>query len=211
MFVDGEHGPFSVGDLAAALQAVPPEVACVVRVPVGDEAPIKQTLDLGATGVIVPQVNSAEHAEQIVRWSRYAPLGSRGVGLARAHGYGARFAEYLESANDRVSVIVQAEHIDAVNNIDAIAAVEGVDAVLLGPYDLSASMNKMGQVDDPDVVAAIDRVIEACKSAGKPIGMFGVSADALRPYLARGCTLICASLDALLLGNAARRIREQLS
>src|SRR5215510_502427 len=158
LFVDAEHGPLETRELLGILQAVGDKTACIVRVPEAAEVPIKKALDLGAHGIIVPQVNTAEQAAAVVRWSRYAPEGARGVGLARAHGYGARLREYLRDANREIAVIVVAEHAEAVANIEAIARVPGIDAVLLGPYDLSASLGKMGQIDDPGLVAAIRRV-----------------------------------------------------
>src|SRR5512134_3181992 len=158
LFIDGEHGPLETRELNEILQAVGDKTACIVRVPEAAEVPIKRALDLGAHGIIVPQVNTAEQAADVVRWSRYAPDGARGVGLARAHGYGQHFREYLSGANDEIAVIVQAEHARAVDNTAAIARVKGVDAVMLGTYDLSASLGTMGQVDDPVVVAAIRRV-----------------------------------------------------
>lgn len=210
LFIDGEHGPLEPGDLQAILQTVSHKLACVIRVPAAEEAPIKKVLDIGAHGVIVPMVNSADQAAQVVKYSRYAPAGSRGVGLARAHGYGLKFQEYVESANDNISVIVQAEHHLAVENIEAIVQVEGIDAVQLGPYDLSASMGKMGQVDDPEVVAAIDHVIKTCLAANIAIGWFGVTADAVKPYIDRGCSLITASVDTLLLASAGKGILKEL-
>ena len=174
--------------------------------PVRGEAPIKKVLDLGADGVIVPQVNTAAQAAEVVAHARYAPDGSRGVGLARAHGYGYRFQEYVDSANDRIAVIVQAEHADAVENIDEIVKVDGVDAVLLGPYDLAASLGKMGQVDDPVVTQAIDRVTQACLDVDMPLVIFCVTADAVRPYMERGYRLIVAGVDVLFLGNGARKM-----
>ncbi len=203
LFIDGEHGPLEPPEVLAILQTVSHRLACIVRVPAAEEAPIKRMLDLGASGVIVPMVNTAQQAADVVRYARYAPLGARGVGLARAQGYGLRFKEYIESANDTVSVIVQAEHALAVENIEAIVQVEGVDAVQLGPYDLAASMGKMGQVDDPDVVAAVNHVIQTCLAANIAVGCFGVNADAVRTYIDRGCTLVTASVDAILLGRAA--------
>lgn len=210
IFVDAEHGPLETADVAAVLQAVGHATACVVRVPLPAELAIKKALDLGADGVVVPQVNTAEQAAEVVRWSRYAPAGARGIGLARAHGYGFRFADYLANANDEVAVIVQAEHAQAVENIDAIVAVEGVDAVLLGPYDLSASLGLPGRIDHPDVAAAIDHVVAACNAAGMPLGYFGVSAAAVRPLAVRGATLIVAGVDALLLGDAVRDLHAEL-
>lgn len=203
LFIDAEHGPLETADIAAVLQAAGRDSACVVRVPAAAEVPIKKVLDLGADGVIAPQVNTAEQAAEVVRFARYAPEGARGVGLGRAHGYGYRFAEHLASANDAIAVIVQAEHVRAVENIQAIVAVEGVDAVLLGPYDLSASLGRIGQVEHPDVVAALDHVVETCMAAGMPLGFFGVSAEAVQPYVRRGVTLIVAGVDAMLLGDAA--------
>lgn len=210
LFIDGEHGPLETGDLLAILRAVGHRLPCVVRVPVAAEAPIKRSLDLGAAGVIVPMVNTADQARSVVDAARYAPAGSRGVGLARAHGYGLRFREYVSSANDEVAVIVQAEHIHAVENIEAIVAVDGIDAIQLGPYDLAASMGRMGQVEDPAVVEAIDHVIRTCRDAGIAIGWFGVSAASVQPYIERGCKLITAGVDTLLLAEAGRTMLQSL-
>jgi 2-keto-3-deoxy-L-rhamnonate aldolase RhmA len=210
LFIDAEHGPLETRELLGLLQAVSHRVACIVRVPSCDEVAIKKALDLGAHGIIVPQVNSAEQAASAVRFARYPPEGARGVGLARAHGYGARFKEYVESANREIAVIVQAEHARAVESIDAIVRVPGVDAVLLGPYDLSASLGKMGKVDDPAVVAAIGRVTDACRAARMPLGFFGVSAAAVKPYAERGYTLLVAGVDTALLGGAARALLDEL-
>lgn len=210
LFIDGEHGALETGEMSAILQTVGNRIPCVARVPAAEEAPIKKFLDLGAAGIIAPQVNTPEHAAQVVSWARYAPEGSRGVGLGRASGYGMNFKEYLEGANDSVSVIVQAEHIDAVANIEKIVRVPGVDAVLLGPYDLSASMGKMGQVQDTEVVGAIDRVIAACDAVGLPFGYFGVTAEAMKPYIERGCSLIVAGQDTLFLGTAAREMLDAI-
>jgi 2-dehydro-3-deoxyglucarate aldolase len=210
LFIDGEHGPFDMADILVILQAVGDRIACVVRVPVAEETPIKRVLDLGAEGIICPQVNTPELAANVVRWARYAPEGLRGVGVGRAHGYGMKFGEYLDVANDQVTVIVQAEHVQAVENIEAIAATAGVDAVLLGPYDLSASLGKMGLIDDPVVTGAIDRVTEACQAVNMPLGYFGVTADAVRPYAERGYQLIVAGVDTVFLGTAAKRTLSQL-
>ena len=181
LFIDGEHGPLETGDILAILQAVGDRIACIVRVPGAEEVPIKKVLDLGAEGIIVPQVNTVEQAASVVRYARYSPAGSRGVGLSRAHGYGMRFEQYLETANEQIAVIVQAEHVLAVENIESIVKVEGIDAVLVGPYDLAASLGKMGRIDDPAVTDAIEHVSKTCQAAGIPLGCFGLSAAAVRP------------------------------
>jgi 2-dehydro-3-deoxyglucarate aldolase len=210
LFIDAEHGALETRELLAILQAVSHRVACIVRVPAADEVAIKRALDLGAHGIIVPQVNTAEQAASVVRFARYAPDGARGVGLARAHGYGQSFREYLESANREIAVVVQAEHRTAVDNIQSIVQVPGVDAVLLGPYDLSASLGRMGKIDDPAVAAAIRRVTDACKAASMPLGYFGVSAAAVAPYAAQGYTLLVAGVDTTLLGGAAHALLAEL-
>lgn len=210
LFIDGEHGPLETRELGEILQAVSHKTACIVRVPEAADVPIKKALDLGAHGIIVPQVNTAEQAASVVRFARYAPDGARGVGLARAHGYGQRLREYLATANSETAVIVQAEHVQAVENIESIVRVPGVDAVLLGPYDLSASLGKMGQIDDPVVVAAIRRVTDVCRAAGMPLGYFGVTAKAVQPYVALGYTLIVAGVDTLYLGNGAKALLAEL-
>jgi 2-keto-3-deoxy-L-rhamnonate aldolase RhmA len=192
------------------LQAVGNRIPCIVRVPELAEVPIKKVLDLGAAGIIVPQVNTAEQAAQAVAYAKYAPDGTRGVGLARAHGYGMRFHQYMASANEQTLVVVQAEHALAVQNIEAIVKVPGIDAIQLGPYDLSASLGKMGQLEDPAVAAAIDRVISVCRAAGMPLGYFGVNADSVRPYMERGCSLIVAGVDTLFLGSGAARLLADL-
>jgi 2-keto-3-deoxy-L-rhamnonate aldolase RhmA len=210
LFIDGEHGALEIGDIVGILQAVGHRTPCIVRVPSAQEVFIKKVLDLGSAGIIAPQVNTAGEAADVVRWSRYAPSGSRGVGLARAHGYGFGFKDYLQSANDRVTVIVQVESALAVQNIDEISKVEGIDAILLGPYDLSASFGKMGLIDDPVVVDAIGKVTQSCLSAGIPLGYFGVTAEAIQPYIDRGYTLIAGGVDTLFLGSAARKMLSEL-
>jgi 2-dehydro-3-deoxyglucarate aldolase len=209
LFLDAEHGALGTLDLQRLLQGAG-ATPSVVRVEASAEVPIKKALDIGAAGLIAPMVNSAEQAEQVVRWAKYAPLGTRGVGIGRAHGYGMVFQEYVQQANEDVAVIVQAEHIEAVNNIEAIVQVAGVDAVLVGPYDLSASLGRLGEVRHPEVVAAIEHVTQVCQVAQLPLGIFGLSAEAVKPYIERGYTLITVGVDTVLLGSAARHMLKQV-
>jgi len=209
-FLDAEHGVFSARDLQAVIGRVAHRIPCVVRVAASEEVPIKKALDVGAAGIVAPQVNTPSLAESVVQWCKYSPQGVRGVGISRAHGYGFSFDDYVRQANQQIAVIVQAEHIDAVNNIDQIARVEGLDAVLVGPYDLSASLGRIGQVDHPEVVSAIEHVTQVCLDAGVALGIFGVSAEAVKPYLDKGYTLIIASVDTVMLGQAGRTILSEL-
>ena len=210
LFLDGEHGAASSVDWQRVLQAVGGRCACILRVPTCSEACIKKALDIGADGIIVPMVNTAKQARDAVKWTRYPPLGKRGIGLARAQGYGLDFSAYLERANDEIALVLQAEHIDAANNIQAITEVEGVDAIFVGPYDLSASLGKTGQLEDAEVIAAIDRVTQACKQRDLPLGYFGVTAESVMPSVSQGYSLICAGTDADFVTRGARQIIAEL-
>ena len=107
-------------------------------------------------------------------------------------------------------MVVQAEHIKAVENIEAIVQVPGIDSVLIGPYDLSASLGKLGEITDPEVVQAIDHVTEVCTAAGIPLGYFGLTANVVTPYIERGYTLITVGIDTLMLGIAAKKMLEKV-
>jgi 2-dehydro-3-deoxyglucarate aldolase len=209
LFLEAEHAPATPQSLQHMMIAAG-DTPCVVRLPNHDEIWVKRALDMGAAGVIVPQVNSAEQAREVVRFAKYAPVGQRGVGVSRAHGYGYAVVDYIARANQDTAVIVQAEHIDAVKNIEAITDVPGLDAVLIGPYDLSASMGKMGRVNDPEVVEAISVVARTAKRKNLKLGFFGVSVDAVKPYVESGFTLIAAGVDTMLLGQAASLLCKTL-
>ena len=209
LFLDAEHAPVSPQSLQRLIIAAG-KTPCLVRLPNQEEIWVKRALDCGAAGIIVPQVNDAEQAANIVRYAKYAPLGARGIGISRAQGYGYGVADYIGRANEETVVMVQAEHIEAVINIEAIAAVPGIDGFFVGPYDLSASMNKIGQVTDPEVVAAIEAVNRAGQAHGLRLGIFGVSPEAVAPRIAAGFTLIACGVDTMLLGTAARTIVSSL-
>jgi 2-dehydro-3-deoxyglucarate aldolase/4-hydroxy-2-oxoheptanedioate aldolase len=187
------------------IQAVGGRCPCLVRVPENREVWFKKALDTGCDGVIVPQVRSAAEATAAVERSLYPPSGRRSVGISRAHAFGMAFQEYFDTANDRLAVVVQVEHIDAVRSIEAIVEVDGIDAVFIGPYDLSGSLGVVGQVTHPKVQEAISTVAGACNAAGMPTGIFVADAVAAREAMARGYNLIAMGLDAIFLGAAARQ------
>ncbi|NCF67043.1 MAG: 2,4-dihydroxyhept-2-ene-1,7-dioic acid aldolase [Chloroflexi bacterium] len=210
LFVDAEHSPMSRAGMQRVLQGAGPATPCLVRISASEETSIRDALDIGAAGIIAPRVNSAEHAAQVVRFAKYAPIGNRGVGVARALGYGLRVEEYLNKANEETAVVLQAEHIEAVENIEEIVQVAGVDAVFVGPYDLSASLDRLGEVEHPQVMAAVDQVAQVCRQANIPLGAFGVSAAAVEPYIERGYRLIVAGIDMMMLGFAAKELLSQI-
>lgn len=209
LFIDAEHGAFSPQDTQAMLQSAG-NCPCVIRIPSQEETWIKKSLDMGSAGIIVPQVNTAEEAEQIIRWAKYAPSGTRGVGIGRAHSYGMEFEDYLKHANDSTAVIIQAETPAALENIDSITDVKGIDAILIGPYDLSTALGKPGQLDDPVVVDAFETIRKCCQSKGISLGYFGITADAVRPYMDNGFNLIAIGVDTLFVTHGAQEMLNAL-
>ncbi len=208
LILDTEHGPYDVLTAQRMLQAVGGRCPCVVRVPSFEEVWIKKALDIGASGVLVPLVRTAAEAERVARACRYAPEGTRGMGGARAHRYGLGFQQYVDTANRRTAVILQAEHIEAVRAIDEIVRVPGLDAVFIGPYDLSASMGKPGRINDPEVLQAIRTVRQSVLEANLALGIYCSDPRAARDYIAQGFRLVGFGTD---LGHLTRSLRESLS
>lgn len=208
LFLDMEHGLLDYPAVQRMIQAVAGRCACIVRVPSNEPIWIAKALDTGADGLIFPHINNAEEARAAVAAARYSPEGTRSIGLARAQGYGARVPEALKQANGEIVLIAQTEHIDAARNIDAILAIDGLDAVFVGPFDLSASLGIPGQTGDPRVREAIGRIREAGAARGIPAGIFGPNAAAVRNAAAEGFTVLCAATDTLLLDGAARTLLD---
>ncbi|HTS89112.1 MAG TPA: aldolase/citrate lyase family protein [Gemmatimonadales bacterium] len=209
LFVDAEHGALDPRDVLHILAAVADRTPCLVRIPSLDEAWIKRALDAGADGIIVPQVETEEEAREVARLAQYPPRGRRGLGTARANAYGMGVAQYLGTAAERVSVVVQAETTDAVRHISAIARVPGIDAVFVGPYDLSASLGFPGEVERPEVRDAIAAVATGCRAAGVRTGLFAMTPAGLAPYLGLGFTLLAAGVDTVTLGRGALDLRQE--
>jgi 2-keto-3-deoxy-L-rhamnonate aldolase RhmA len=210
LFLDMEHGALGPAEVLRMVQAVREPCACLVRVPENREMWIKKALDTGAAGIIVPHVNSAAEAEQAVVWSKYPPEGCRSVGFSRDSLYGARFQENVEMANARTVVVAQVEHIDGVRAVDSILEVRGVDAVFIGPYDLSASMGKPGRIQDADIGEAILAVASACLAARVPVGIFSAGIPGAVRALGSGYTLVCAGIDIGLYSEAARGLIREI-
>ncbi len=202
IFIEAEHAPIGMAALERLIVAAG-KTPCLVRLPNHEPTWIKRALDLGAAGIIVPQVNTVDEAKAIVNAARFTPAGARGVGVCRANAYGYAIGEYISAANAGTAVIVQAEHLDAVTNASAIAELEGIDGVFVGPFDLSASMGLPGQLDHHDVNTAIERIRKAFANAGKPAGFFGSTTDEAHKRIAQGFSLIACSADVLLLRAGA--------
>ena len=211
LLIDAEHGPFDLKSVMAHLQAVEPyPVSAIVRPEEGSTALIKKLLDIGAQTLLVPMVDDAEQARDIVRAAKYPPMGIRGLGtsMARAAAWN-RSTDYLEQANDEVCVIVQIETMAGLKNIKEIVAVDGVDGVFIGPSDLSAAMGFIGEPGHPEVVAAIESAFQIIQNAGKPAGVLALSKDLVEKYVAAGAHFIGVGIDASLLANATRQLAAE--
>lgn len=208
LLIDSEHGPNDLRSTLASLQAIAAYPSRpVVRVPHGDPALIKQVLEIGATTLLVPMVETAGQALELVRAMRYPPAGVRGVGsgLARSSRWGG-ITNYLAEANENVCLLVQVETIGAIEQLDAIAAIEGVDGVFIGPADLSASMGLLGQPSHPDVRSVVERAIERIQRAGKAAGVLAVDDAIARRYIELGARFVAVGVDATLLASATRSL-----
>jgi 4-hydroxy-2-oxoheptanedioate aldolase len=205
ILIDMEHGPNSLPSVLAQLQAVAAyPVAPVVRVPGADPVVIKQVLDLGAQNLLVPMVSSAAEARAAVAATRYPPHGVRGIGsaLARSARWN-RVDGYPAGASEHVSLLVQIESTFGVEAAAEIAAVEGVDGVLLGPSDLAASMGRLGEQTHPDVVAAVLQVFETVRAAGVPVGVNAFDPPVADAYLRAGASFVLVGADVTLLAQGS--------
>lgn len=209
--LDMEHAPNNVPQLLALLQAVAgTPTAPLVRLPWNDAVVVKQVLDIGATSIMFPYVQTAEEARRAVAATRYPPAGVRGLaGMSRATRFGGIDAYYARAA-DELCVAVQLETIEAVANLSEIAAVPGVESLFVGPTDLSASMGLAGQFDHPDVRSAIAGAAKACAAAGKPVGILASGVARAATYFEYGYTWVAVSSDLGLMMNAAREQARQL-
>ena len=188
-------------------------VDLLVRLPGHDPQLAKQVLDNGADGVIVPSVNSAEQAAEAVAMAKFPPEGKRGASLCRASDFGRNFSEYYREHNDKVVVACMLEHIEAVNNVDEILNVPGIDATFIGPYDLSASMGLAGQTNHPEVLAAQETILQACKRHNVAAGIHVVPPDGaeVNQRIQQGFQFIACGIDTECLLYATRQMFKEIS
>lgn len=211
LVVDGEHGPNDLRSILSQLQVIEgTDAHSVVRVPVGETYMMKQVLDAGAQTVLVPMVESADQARQLVRDVTYPPHGDRGVGyaLTRAARFSA-IADYGSTADAQICLLVQVENLRGMAALDDILTIEGVDGVFIGPADLAADMGHMGNPDHPDVQAAIMDAITRIKAAGKAPGILSTRDGMTNDAIAAGAQFVAVGADVLLLGNAARTLAQK--
>lgn len=211
LLLDAEHSPNDLKGLLGQLQAIAPYASHpIVRPPVGDPVLIKQYLDIGVQTLLVPMVETADQAAALVSAMRYPPRGIRGVGhvLSRAARWGA-VDDYLARADDEMCLLVQVETQQGLENLEVIAATEGVDGVFIGPADLSASMGHLGDYGHPEVRTAIHHAIMQLGAIGKPAGIVTADEDEAREYLDAGCGFVGVGIDTLLLMKAMHGLAQR--
>lgn len=206
---DTEHAPLDVYMAQTLMQAMrgDSKTTPIVRVWWNDIVAIKRALDIGAHGVLVPWVNNKDEAELAVKATRYAPEGLRGCGPRRAAMFD---PDYLKTANDEILVICQIETKEAVENIEDIVSVEGMDVSYIGPADLSASYGHLGNMSHPDVQQAIDRVFDATEAAGKATGVHEASGKTIKDRMERGYNFITIGNDLIYLKQGVLNQRKEL-
>lgn len=209
LMIDAEHSPNDLRTLLVQLQAVTGyDVSTVIRPPKGDSVIIKQYLDLGAQTVLIPMVETAEQAAEMVRATRYPPAGVRGVATGRAARWG-RVDNYFREANDEMCVLVQVETLTGIENLTEIAQVDGVDGVFIGPSDLGAALGHIGDPSHVEVRTAVTDAIRAVRAAGKPAGVLSVNPDLAREYRDAGANFVAVGVDTQLLSAHTKALADQ--
>jgi 4-hydroxy-2-oxoheptanedioate aldolase len=212
ILLDTEHSPNEVPDLLSQMQALSRGTAtAIVRPAWNDPVLIKRILDIGATCVLVPYVQNAEEASRAVAATRYPPSGVRGVtGSGRAARYG-RIKDYLRQANEQICVLVQVETREALDRLDEIAAVDGVDGVFIGPADLAASLGHVGNPQHSEVQAAIETALARLRAVGKPAGILSFAPEEARRYIEWGCSFVAVGSDLALLARSADGLASEFN
>ncbi|WP_255149878.1 HpcH/HpaI aldolase family protein [Halorarius halobius] len=211
LMLDTEHAPNGTETIAnqvRAVEAAPGEAVPLARALDNDVGAIKRLLDLGVAGVMVPMVESAAEAREAARAANYPPEGDRGVAAARASDYGRDLDGYFETANERTVLLVQIETEAGLENVEEIAAVDGVDALFVGPADLSANLGCFRQFDDERFAEAVDRILAAGAAADTPVGTLGGTPEALERFGSMGFDYLIAGVDFLHLQRGNREVRD---
>ena len=205
LVLDMEHSPLELAETVAMLRALAATTAVpLLRVPGVDQVGVKRVLDAGATSLMFPFIQTAEQARAAVSYTRYPPEGVRGVAaMHRASRYG-HAPDYLRTANAGIAVVLQLETPEAIEQLEPIAAVPGVDSLFIGPGDLAAALGHLGDIGHPEVQALIARAAARARAVGKPIGIVGGNPKMVRQFLEYGYTWSAVSSDlAMLTGRAA--------
>ncbi|MFK7802591.1 MAG: HpcH/HpaI aldolase/citrate lyase family protein [Anaerolineae bacterium] len=211
LLLDGEHAPIGESELPNLLRAAKGGSAkCIYRVRENSENRIKMGLDLGVDGIMVPRVSNAAEAQQAVNAAKYPPLGKRGIGPLRASNYYQNFAEYVATANETTTLILQIEDVAAIDHLDDVLAVKGVDALYIGPADLSASMGLFGQQGHPDFVAAVETIRAKCAASDMPLGFDTRDVNHLAELSGQGFQVLTLGSDIAYLISGAKSLAADI-
>ena len=211
IWIETEHTTMGLETVLAQLQAISGTgTKAVVRVDCNDQTTIKRILDIGPDGILIPSVNTREDAEKAIKFIKYPPLGERGIGLARAQGYGLKLGSYIKSANDEVATIFMIEHVLAVQNIEEILQVDGVDGIIIGALDLAGSMNLQNDLANPLIEVEVQKVLAACKKAGIACGAFVGDPNQAKARIQEGFRLLTLGADVLLLASSAKNVLDSV-
>jgi len=211
--VDLEHSVIDYFEAKQLIMAIQSKgIKAYVRVGENNTRIIKRILDAGADGIIIPSVNSAQEARKAVDAFKYPPMGKRGVGLSRAQGYGFNFDNYRDHATKELKLILQIEHINAIEELEEIVAIDGIDGTFIGPYDLSGSIGKPGEWDHPTVKEALLKYERIAKASNKLMGYHVIEPQhsLVQEKIDKGYNFIAFSLDTLFLGSVARNEMRQI-
>jgi 2-keto-3-deoxy-L-rhamnonate aldolase RhmA len=204
VLVDGEHNLINPETLLHALMAMKGSgVVAITRVPKNDEVFIKQALDMGWDGVLIPQVNTVDDARRAVAWCRYPPVGKRGYGPLRASDYGRHDTDYVERANDAVICAIQIEHVMGAEQIEEIVRVPGIDWIMVGPNDMSGSTDRFLDRENPVLTGAIKKIFTTAQAAGIPTCTGGGTVRDMQEVMDMGCQLVCLGRDCQFLRESA--------
>lgn len=212
--VDLEHSVITLREAEELIRVIDLKgLPAFVRLSSNNSEQIKRVMDAGASGVIVPMVNTREEAVSAVSAVKYPPIGTRSFGLARAQGYGPKFEDYISWQEEGTLIIVQIEHIQAVENLESILDVPGVDGYFVGPYDLSGSLGVPGNFNHPDFLEAMDEINRLASQTNVPGGVHIVEPDVekLREYIAKGHTFLAYSIDTRMLDESCRKGLESIA
>ena len=207
LVIDLEHTSITISQAKNLIKTIQANgMYSLIRVSSNNETEIKKVLDIGANGIIVPMIKSKNDVDKAISYTQYPPFGIRGVGLNRAHKYGISFEDYNDYQKSNIIVIAQIEHIDAVNNLDEILSCEKLDGIIVGPYDLSASMGFPGDYERKEIVSALNKVIQQTVKSNKSLGFHVIKSNYknILEKVKDGYTFIAFSIDFFFLGDYAR-------
>jgi 4-hydroxy-2-oxoheptanedioate aldolase len=216
LIIDTEHGPFETESMmdfirVAELKSIVP----FVRIKEVSRAAVLKALDVGAQGLIIPCVNTAAEVKSLVEYGKYTPVGKRGFIMGRPAEYGSSelakdFVRYFEHCNEETMLIPQCETVGCLESIEEIVEINGVDGIFIGPYDLSIAIGKPAQFNDPEFISAVDRVIGACKSSGKPCFAYSANPAGAKQYLSKGCAGIAVGTDVAVYIDAFKKLKDDV-